>query len=399
MGIRMAHYINAPCMISGRTWRFQMSEPRELKETGLKVTVPRLKVLDLFQHSRERHLTAEDVYRKLLEEHSRHRARHGLSRAHAVRAGRAARAPPLRGRQGGLRAERRRPPRPPRVPAVRPRRGVLRLRDREAPGKVAQGARLRRSTTTSSTSTPTASSRTAPTGPRARAMKDTPAPGPRGHLSLPRAGIEDGAAHLRGGARLPDDARGARHRLPGGAGRMGVHRAGEAAPRLAARADAGHAREPLARRGDAAGLHDRDPRAPRPRSRAASSSFARLRARRRGHDHRGHARAPRDRRGALRAEGRRQARAGSAPHEGAAAHSPRCCWASRFAAAGRRAARAPIDSRSSRSPRPSCPGKRAPPSRSSARAAPTRTPRTAPSSATARATCRSRSAATIASTR
>src|SRR5262249_36646219 len=45
-----------------------MSDPRELKGTGLKVTVPRLKVLDLFQHSPERHLTAEDVYRKLLEE-------------------------------------------------------------------------------------------------------------------------------------------------------------------------------------------------------------------------------------------------------------------------------------------------------------------------------------------
>src|SRR5207247_10172401 len=47
-----------------------MSDPRELKGTGLKVTVPRLKVLDLFQHSNNRHLTAEDVYRKLLEEHS-----------------------------------------------------------------------------------------------------------------------------------------------------------------------------------------------------------------------------------------------------------------------------------------------------------------------------------------
>ena len=47
-----------------------MSDPRELKSTGLKVTVPRLKVLDLFQHSPERHLTAEDVYRRLLDEHS-----------------------------------------------------------------------------------------------------------------------------------------------------------------------------------------------------------------------------------------------------------------------------------------------------------------------------------------
>jgi Fur family ferric uptake transcriptional regulator len=47
-----------------------MSDPRELRSTGLKVTVPRLKVLELFQQSRERHMTAEDVYRKLLEEHA-----------------------------------------------------------------------------------------------------------------------------------------------------------------------------------------------------------------------------------------------------------------------------------------------------------------------------------------
>ncbi len=47
-----------------------MSDPRELRDQGLKVTVPRLKVLDLFKHSPDRHLTAEDVYRKLLEEHS-----------------------------------------------------------------------------------------------------------------------------------------------------------------------------------------------------------------------------------------------------------------------------------------------------------------------------------------
>ena len=47
-----------------------MSDSRELKGSGLKVTVPRLKVLELFQHSNQRHLSAEDVYRKLLEEHS-----------------------------------------------------------------------------------------------------------------------------------------------------------------------------------------------------------------------------------------------------------------------------------------------------------------------------------------
>jgi Fur family ferric uptake transcriptional regulator len=47
-----------------------MSDPKELRSTGLKVTAPRLRVLDLFQTSAERHLTAEDVYRRLLEEHA-----------------------------------------------------------------------------------------------------------------------------------------------------------------------------------------------------------------------------------------------------------------------------------------------------------------------------------------
>jgi len=49
---------------------FGMDEPRELKSSGLKVTAPRLKVLDLFHNSETRHLTAEDIYRRLLEEHS-----------------------------------------------------------------------------------------------------------------------------------------------------------------------------------------------------------------------------------------------------------------------------------------------------------------------------------------
>jgi Fur family transcriptional regulator, ferric uptake regulator len=47
-----------------------MSDDKELRNTGLKVTVPRLRVLDLFHQSKDRHLTAEDVYRKLLEDHS-----------------------------------------------------------------------------------------------------------------------------------------------------------------------------------------------------------------------------------------------------------------------------------------------------------------------------------------
>lgn len=39
---------------------------QNLKSIGLKATYPRLRILDLFQHSETRHLTAEDVYRLLI---------------------------------------------------------------------------------------------------------------------------------------------------------------------------------------------------------------------------------------------------------------------------------------------------------------------------------------------
>ena len=41
---------------------------QSLKSIGLKATFPRLKILELFQHTEQRHLTAEDVYRLLMEE-------------------------------------------------------------------------------------------------------------------------------------------------------------------------------------------------------------------------------------------------------------------------------------------------------------------------------------------
>jgi Fur family ferric uptake transcriptional regulator len=46
-----------------------MSDPSELKSVGLKATLPRLKILSLFETSTERHLTAEDIYRVLLNDH------------------------------------------------------------------------------------------------------------------------------------------------------------------------------------------------------------------------------------------------------------------------------------------------------------------------------------------
>ncbi|MBE7940446.1 MULTISPECIES: ferric iron uptake transcriptional regulator [Ramlibacter] len=47
-----------------------MANIDELKNTGLKATLPRLKILDVFQKGGQRHMTAEDVFRVLLEERS-----------------------------------------------------------------------------------------------------------------------------------------------------------------------------------------------------------------------------------------------------------------------------------------------------------------------------------------
>jgi Fur family ferric uptake transcriptional regulator len=47
-----------------------MTNIDELKSTGLKATIPRLKILEVFQRGTHRHMTAEDVFRVLLEERS-----------------------------------------------------------------------------------------------------------------------------------------------------------------------------------------------------------------------------------------------------------------------------------------------------------------------------------------
>ena len=47
-----------------------MTKIDELKSTGLKATLPRLKILEIFQKGQQRHMTAEDVFRVLLLEHS-----------------------------------------------------------------------------------------------------------------------------------------------------------------------------------------------------------------------------------------------------------------------------------------------------------------------------------------
>ncbi len=42
----------------------------ELKSSGLKATGPRIKILELFQRGERRHMTAEDVYKVLVNEHT-----------------------------------------------------------------------------------------------------------------------------------------------------------------------------------------------------------------------------------------------------------------------------------------------------------------------------------------
>ena len=57
-----------------------MTNIDELKSTGLKATIPRLKILEVFQRSGQRHMSAEDVYRILLHE----RADVGLATVYRV---------------------------------------------------------------------------------------------------------------------------------------------------------------------------------------------------------------------------------------------------------------------------------------------------------------------------
>jgi Fur family ferric uptake transcriptional regulator len=45
-----------------------MTDRNDLNSIGLKATVPRMTILDLFRKSTQRHLTAEDVYRQLIAE-------------------------------------------------------------------------------------------------------------------------------------------------------------------------------------------------------------------------------------------------------------------------------------------------------------------------------------------
>ena len=44
-----------------------MQQRKELRKAGLKITLPRLKILEILEATRARHMSAEDIYKNLLQ--------------------------------------------------------------------------------------------------------------------------------------------------------------------------------------------------------------------------------------------------------------------------------------------------------------------------------------------
>ena len=43
-----------------------MEQRQELRKAGLKITLPRLKILEILEGAQQRHMSAEDIYKDLL---------------------------------------------------------------------------------------------------------------------------------------------------------------------------------------------------------------------------------------------------------------------------------------------------------------------------------------------
>jgi Fur family ferric uptake transcriptional regulator len=54
-------------MLVRRLPRDAPMDTQELKKAGLKATLPRLRILEILEHNGDRHMSAEDVYRALLD--------------------------------------------------------------------------------------------------------------------------------------------------------------------------------------------------------------------------------------------------------------------------------------------------------------------------------------------
>ncbi len=65
--MRRNHTATPPLI--GRLRDGPLVEPSHLRRAGLKITVPRVKILEILASAQARHMSAEDVYRRLLEMH------------------------------------------------------------------------------------------------------------------------------------------------------------------------------------------------------------------------------------------------------------------------------------------------------------------------------------------
>lgn len=62
-----SHHNGPAPLRTGRRRRTSTLENADLKKAGLKATLPRIKILDILDSNDERHMSAEDVYKALLE--------------------------------------------------------------------------------------------------------------------------------------------------------------------------------------------------------------------------------------------------------------------------------------------------------------------------------------------
>jgi Fur family transcriptional regulator, ferric uptake regulator len=69
MPVIMRRNHTATLPLIGRRRDGPVVEPSHLRRAGLKITVPRVKILEILANAQARHMSAEDVYRRLLAMH------------------------------------------------------------------------------------------------------------------------------------------------------------------------------------------------------------------------------------------------------------------------------------------------------------------------------------------
>lgn len=61
------HILHSIIILSPKAIGVFILDNKQLKNAGLKVTLPRVKIMQILESSKKRHLSAEDVYKKLLD--------------------------------------------------------------------------------------------------------------------------------------------------------------------------------------------------------------------------------------------------------------------------------------------------------------------------------------------